>query len=159
MASVPQSGSSASLDSDKYLASPITTILGSIDDPQSEVITLHDIAEAYSTLSRRIRLQAQQATVTTQTHPAFKPFTIHNASLSICLIRDISRCLLNPLSIFSQDSVPLDGLAREEAMERAQAYATLSHHALVFLSDVFSIVAIMNTFLGPFTLSLPCSLF
>lgn len=153
MASVsPQSSSSASpLASDRYLASPVVTILGSIDDPQSEIITLHDLAEAYSTLSRRIRLQAPTVTVTTQIHPAFTSLTTHNASLSLCLIRDISRCLLNPLSIFSQDSVPLNGLAREEFTERAQAYATLSHHALVFLSDVFSIVPLMNTFLGLFT--------
>ncbi|XP_006462383.1 hypothetical protein AGABI2DRAFT_119245 [Agaricus bisporus var. bisporus H97] len=146
MANAPSSSLPSPLDSDQYLASPISTIVRSIDDPQSEIIRLHDLADAYSTLSRRIRLLAPTIIAGTQIYAAFTPFTSHNASFCLCLIRDIGRCLLNPFSIFSQESVP-DGLALEESTERAQAYATLSHHALVFLSDVFSLVPIMNKFL------------
>lgn len=139
------------LDSDKYLFSPLTTILESVDDPQSELITLHDLAEAYATLSLRIRLQAPTISANARLYPALALLDAHNATLSLCLIRDIGRCLLNPFSIFSQqESASDDGSAIEEGTERAQAYATLSHHALVFLSDIFSLTPVTNVFSGLF---------
>ncbi|KAF9441997.1 hypothetical protein P691DRAFT_779598 [Macrolepiota fuliginosa MF-IS2] len=136
------------LDCDTYFASPLAPILDSIDDPQSEFITLHDLAESYATLTRRIRSQAPGLlTNVNRIYPALAPFQTNNTPLSLCLIRDISRCLLNPYSIFSQpESASDDDLSVEEGTERAQAYATLSHHALVFLSDVFSIRPVMNSF-------------
>lgn len=138
---------SSPLESEKYLASPIATILESVNDPQSEVITLHDLTEAYATLSRRIRLQASMILMNKRVYPALSPLQAESHTLTICLIRDIGRCLLNPLSIFSQpESTSDDGLLIEEGAERAQAYATLSHHALVFLSDVFSFISLTKTF-------------
>lgn len=137
------------LDSDKYFASPLATILESINDSQNEYITLHDLAEAYATLSYRIRLQAPALLANNRVFPALKSLQTNNASFSLCLIRDIGRCLLNPYSIFSQpESVDGDSSVIEEGTERAQAYATLSHHVLVFLSDVFSFMPVMNSFSG-----------
>jgi hypothetical protein len=134
------------LDSEEYLASPLATILESINDPQSEIITLHDLTEAYAMLSQRIRLQAASILSNDRTFPAFNVLHIHSYSLYLCLIRDITRCFLNPLSVLSQhDSTSDDGSLVEEGTERAHAYATLSHHALVFLSDVFSYAPLMKT--------------
>ncbi|KXN87615.1 hypothetical protein AN958_08396 [Leucoagaricus sp. SymC.cos] len=124
-----QSKSTSPLDSPNYLISPLTTVLESVNDPQSEIITLHDLTEAYATLSRRIRLQA--ATISKSNdriYPAFTPLQTNSHSLSLCLIQSIS-----------DDGMLIEGT------ERAQAYTTLSHHALVFLSDVFSFVPLANT--------------
>lgn len=144
-----KSNSSSPLNSNKYFTSPLKTILESVNDPQNEFITLHDLAEAYATVSRRIRFLASEILENGPELPAFEPFKTDNVLLSICLTRDVGRCLLNPLTIFSQpQSTSDDGSIIEEGTERAQGYATLSHHALVFLSDVFSLTPVMNIFSG-----------
>ncbi|KAJ3567736.1 hypothetical protein NP233_g6170 [Leucocoprinus birnbaumii] len=134
------------LESEKYFASPLATILESVSDPQSEVITLHDLTEAYATLSCRVRLQSSAISSSERAFPAFIPLQAENHSLSICLIRDIGRCLLNPLLFSQPESASDDSSWIEEGTERALAYATLSHHALVFLSDVFSFISLAGRF-------------
>jgi len=130
------------LDSQNYFSSPLGTILES----QSEIITLHDLAEAYATVSRRVRSCVPTIVLNERIYPAFNPFQAQSHSLAICITRDIGRCLLNPLSITLPESTSRDSLLIEEGTERGQAYATLSQHALVFLSDIFSFVPLTHTF-------------
>jgi len=132
------------LDSRNYFSSPLGTILES----QSEIITLHDLTEAYATLSRRVRFCAPAiVSENKRIYPAFNPFQVQGHSLAICITRDIGRCLLGPLSTLPlPESMNYDGLLIEEGAERGQAYATLSQHALVFLSDIFSFVPLTHAF-------------
>ena len=132
------------LDSRNYFSSPLGTILES----QSEIITLHDLTEAYATLSRRVRFCAPAiVSENKRIYPAFNPFQAQGHSLTICVTRDIGRCLLGPLSTLPlPESMNYDGLLIEEGAERGQAYATLSQHALVFLSDIFSFVPLTHAF-------------
>jgi len=130
------------LDSQDYFSSPLGTILES----QNEIITLHDLAEAYALMSRRVRLCVPAIVRNERIYPAFNPFQAHSHSLTICITRDIGQCLLNPLSIVLSESTSPDSLLIEEGAERGQAYATLSQHALVFLSDIFSFVPLTHAF-------------
>jgi len=130
------------LDSENYFSSPLGTILES----QSEIITLHDLTEAYATVSRRIRSCVPAVVLNERIYPAFNLFQTQSHSLTVCITRDIGRCLLNPLSITLSEPTSYDSLLVEEGAERGQAYATLSQHALVFLSDIFSFVPLTHAF-------------
>jgi len=130
------------LDSQNYFSSPLGTILKS----QSGIITLHDLAEAYATVSRRVRSCVPAIVLNERIYPAFNPFQAQSHSLTICITRDIGLCLLNPLSITLSESTSHDSLLIEEGAERGQAYAALSQHALVFLSDIFSFVPLTHAF-------------
>ncbi|KAG9125150.1 hypothetical protein FRC07_008788 [Ceratobasidium sp. 392] len=103
-----------------YLNSPVSTIVASvsvapspnrIDSDMMDVcgplpMSLHDLAEAYTLLLARLRLQAMtvapDGTVTdteiTPDLPLLQPIQKHHSELAIALARDVARALVKPIS-------------------------------------------------------------
>jgi hypothetical protein len=145
----PQAAQSAytnPLEAADFLSSPLETILESIYDPGLDNISLHDLIEAYSTLSTRIRLQARFL-LQDQPFAAIESLQEHSSSLTYALRRDLRRALLDPSS-HSQQSQFTDISISSHEIQYARAIAALCLHALRFLSDVFVFKALYSVFSG-----------
>ncbi|KAG6916033.1 hypothetical protein DXG01_008756 [Tephrocybe rancida] len=81
---------------ESYLLSPLETIMESLGDYEWECISCHDIIEAYSVLSTRIRSIAHPIMHAEQAPPALLPFKEHAPSLARALKRDLRRAMVDP---------------------------------------------------------------
>lgn len=142
-----------------YLVSPLETLLESLEDPNADYISLHDVIEAYNTLSNRIRSQACAFLDVEPSILALAPLKEHLPQLAQILRRDIRRALVDPPSDLRrgqamEDSPVSDGSMLDDEIQHARNLATLSHHALRFLSDIFRFPALYSLFPGVYICSL-----
>ncbi|GLB45466.1 hypothetical protein LshimejAT787_2300260 [Lyophyllum shimeji] len=134
-----------------YLSSPIETLLESLDDHDLEYITSHDITEAYSTLSTRIRSQARAILRPDRTLPALVPIREHAASIARALRRDIRRALVDPIHHTRKSSSPFGSYYTEMAItdhetQYARDVTTLCHHSLRVVSLIFAFEILYSLF-------------
>ncbi|KAF9005428.1 hypothetical protein BDQ17DRAFT_1353043 [Cyathus striatus] len=133
---------STPLDSRTFFSSPIETLLESLEDPQDEHVTLHDVIEAYAMLSTRIRVLAKtllEVPVTPQ--PALETLQAHSRDLHKCLSRDIQRATAIPLHQFQSDWTVVHTLSEidlpPECLQDSKDIANVCHHALQVIASVF----------------------
>jgi hypothetical protein len=134
-----------------YLNSPLETLLESIDDPESEHISLHDLTEAYNILSNRIRSQMRVILEASQPLPAFNPLKQNSPQLTQSLRRDIRRALIDPSSTSRassslENSLLSNSQVSEDEIKYARDLSSLCHHTLRFLSLVFTVPAMYSIF-------------
>ena len=135
-----------------YLSSPLDTILESMHDPNLRYVSLHDLIEAYSVLSERIRSQLRVIIHATHPLPALAPLEEHASVLARALTRDIRRALIDPSKLRetppSGESSFTNAPMTDHEIQYALDLAVLCHHALRFVSDVFAFKPLYSLFSG-----------
>jgi hypothetical protein len=129
-----------------YFESPIETLVHSVA-PNSD-LSFHDLADAYATLSTRIRSQSQEI-VKDQPFPALRPLKEHSNAILQCLRRDMKQALIDSFldKTTSCESILSDlGSFSEETIEYARNQSVLSHSALRFVCDLFRFAALYSIF-------------
>jgi len=139
----------------EYLLGPIETIVCSQRAPTSGHISLHDITEAYRTLSTRVRESSCHLSVVSASFPALGPLRDNGATVVATLRRDISRGVRSSARHTSSDQSPRPSGPTAEAMsseltmyntDRATDVSTLRHYALRLLSEIFRFPALSSMF-------------
>jgi hypothetical protein len=148
------------MDCHVYLASPIQTIVNSVQDALSEHISLHDVADAYSTLSMRIQDNAYTISHVERALAALELIKARASIVTVALRRDVRRAFVDPLpdafqptSSFSSEnsmfpqSQPIYDLSEDEIKAARDQYY-VCHHALQLLSDIFRFPVLQDLFSG-----------
>ena len=140
-----------------YFLGAVETIACSHSALTSGNLSLHDITEAYHTLSTRIRHSASTLAVGTGSFPALEPLRKKGADVAAALRRDISRALHGSAPRTSENSSsdlsdPIEECVGWEptayAKSRAANLSTLCHYALCLLSEIFRLPALSSVFSG-----------
>ncbi|KAH9168458.1 hypothetical protein EDB89DRAFT_1583918 [Lactarius sanguifluus] len=143
------------LEHPDYFLGPVETIACSLSALSSGRLSLHDITEAYHTLSMRIRRSSITLTVQTKSFPALEPLKRKGADVAAALRRDISWALHGSAPRTSEDSSsslfdPTDeGVSWEPTAynkTRAADLSTLCHYALRLLSEIFRLPVLSSVF-------------
>ena len=138
-----------------YLLGPVETIVRSHQALVSGLLSVHDITEAYRTLSMRFRPLSCHLSAVSDAFPALNPLRDKGAEFVAALRRDISWALRisaahtsGDLSLRSSDpateTVCLGSTIYEA--NRATDYSTLCHYALRLLSEIFRLPALSSVF-------------
>ena len=136
----------------QYLLGPIETIVCSRRAPSFGHLSLHDIAEAYRTLSMRIRDSSDHLTTVSDAFPALESLRDKGADVVAALRRDISRALrISAWQSSDDSSAPTaEPVGWEEVTthnaNRATDFSILSHYALRLLSEIFRFPALSSLF-------------
>jgi hypothetical protein len=141
----------------EYLIGPIETIVYSHQGLVSGHLSLHDVTEAYRTLSTRIRQSSGSLSIAAGPLPALAPLKENSANLVAALRRDISRNLraFGPhiaCDIHSSSSyaVRSEGSVGEEPatynVNCATDVSTQCHYVLLLLSEIFRFPALLSVF-------------
>jgi hypothetical protein len=130
------------MDFPAYFRSPIETLSDSLTYESS--ISLHDLIDAYSTLSMRIRSQSATIVHVDNNHIALRPLKLFSGEIYQCLRRDIRIALDDP---FSEDFMTPKFLDVEtDNVKYARDVLALSLHSLRFISDLFRFQALHSMF-------------
>jgi hypothetical protein len=135
----------------EYLRGPIETIVRSHRALLSGHLSLHDITEAYRTLSMRIRQSSRHLSVASEGFPALEPLRDKGTEVVAALRRDVSRAL--PISA-PHTSGDWSFRSSDHAVETVSTYeadvatdsSTLCHYALRLSSEIFRFPAISSVF-------------
>ena len=136
-----------------YLSSPLDTILESMDDPHLRYVSLHDLIEAYSVLSSRIRTQMNVIIKANRPPPALAPLKEHAPLLARALMRDVRRAFIDPSTSLQKTPPSCESSSAhlpviDHEIQYARDLTILCHHALRFLSDVFVFNPLYSLFTG-----------
>ncbi|KAH8994356.1 hypothetical protein EDB86DRAFT_3078209 [Lactarius hatsudake] len=140
------------LEHSDYFLGPVETIACSLSALSSGRLSLHDITEAYHTLSMRIRRSSSTLTVRTRSFPALEPLKRKGADVAAALRRDISWALHDSAPRASEDSsssLSDEGVSWEPTAynkTRAADLSTLCHYALRLLSEIFRLPVLSSVF-------------
>ncbi|KAG2151294.1 hypothetical protein DEU56DRAFT_777115 [Suillus clintonianus] len=145
-------GHTTPLHDPTYLKSPVQCIVNSLE-PNS-LLSNHDLLDAYSTFSNRIRAEAQKLQQSSASLPALEFLRMKTHALSQALRRDISLAHIDPFvlpRIFtpgeSTPSVPRQSNA--DVVKHAGDSSALCQQALCALSVVFRFHHLYSLFSGP----------
>lgn len=146
------------LSSLTYFQSPLLTLISSLDASTSDTITVHDIIDAYSTLSIRIRSVSTSLSSVTPDNIAIKTIANCSDALAHCLQRDIRRALGDPLASPSQaQGIPSPGRQStqfpEEAVYAALDASALTQHAILTMSILLQVSSLHLLFSGEHIIS------
>jgi hypothetical protein len=135
----------------QYLLGPIETIVCSRRALASGYISLHDLAEAYRTLSMRIRDSSDHLSTVSGAFPALESLRDKGADVVASLRRDILRALRISARQSSDDSsAPTTETVGCELTTqnttRAADFSILCHYALRLLSEIFRLPALSSLF-------------
>jgi len=135
----------------QYLLGPIETIVCSRRALASGHLSLHDLAEAYRTLSMRIRDSSDHLSAVSDAFPALESLRDKGADVAAALRRDISRALRISAWQSSEDSsAPTAETVGCELTthyaNRATDFSILCHYALRLLSGIFRLPALSSLF-------------
>jgi hypothetical protein len=135
----------------QLLLGPVETIVCSRRALVSGHLSPHDVAEAYCTLSTRIRESSGHLSAVSDPFPALESLRDKGADVAAALRRDILRAL--PISAWrssDDSSVPTaETVGQELAMQNgyhATDFSILCHYALRLLSEIFSLPALSSVF-------------
>ncbi|KAH9019472.1 hypothetical protein EDB84DRAFT_1566051 [Lactarius hengduanensis] len=143
------------LERSDYFLGPVETIACSHDALTSGRLSLHDITEAYHTLSMRIRHSSSTLTVGTRTFPALELLRQKGADVVAALRRDISWALHGSAPrTYEDSSFSLSGSTERTVgweptvynKSRAADLSTLCHYALCLLSEIFRLPVLSSVF-------------
>jgi len=133
--------------SETYFASPIQTLTESIKDPRQDWITTHDLVEAYNVLSTRIRSQIHDILRVDKPLPQLAIFKEQSSQIVECISRDLERLLPSPFeSQHGGRSYYSDRSLSDDDLYVAINHATLCHHALRFMTDIFTFQFLYSNF-------------
>lgn len=144
-----------------YFASPVQTLVNSVQDAASEAISLHDIADAYSTLSLRIQVHAHAMSGVDRVLIALDLIKSQASIVATALRRDIRRAFIDPIPephqsavSFASDDwiVPRTTVLGDVELKLARDQSFVCHHSLQFLSDVFRLPALRDAFPGGYAI-------
>jgi hypothetical protein len=139
----------------EYLIGPIETIVCSHKGLVSGHFSLHDVTEAYRTLSMRIRQSSGSLSIASGPYPALGPLRENSANLVAALRRDISRNLRGfgphtACDMHSSSTVHSEGDVGGEPATYGVNYAidvsTQCHYVLLLLSEIFRFPALLSVF-------------
>lgn len=135
----------------QYLLGPIETIVCSRRALASGHLSLHDLSEAYRTLSMRIRDSSDHLSTVSDVFPALESLRDKGADVVAALRRDISRALrISAWQSSVDSSAPTAETVRCEVMthneNRARDISILCHYALRLLSEIFRLPALSSLF-------------
>ena len=138
------------VSSKTYFDSPIRTLCESINDPGGLFISVHDLMEAYSVLSTRLRVIFNEATCTTLPTPCLAGFHEFSSDITQCISRDIQRPLPSPFDSQQDFSSYLDYDAATdlEELQLTMDNISLCHYALRIASDIFTFSTLYSIFPG-----------
>lgn len=145
------------MQSSVYFASPIQTLVDSVQDATSEHVSLHDIADAYSTLSTRVQVHANAISRVDRALAALDLLKSQASVVVTALRRDIRRAFVDPVpgvhqsvvSFASDDWIaPRQTVLGDIELKLARDQSFVCHHSLQFLSDVFRFPALQESFSG-----------
>src|SRR6266849_6087072 len=140
------------LYSSQYILGPIETIVCSRRALAFGHLSLHDVAEAYRTLSMRIRDSSDHLSTVSDAFPALESLRDKGADVVAALRRDISRALRVSAWQSSDDSsAPTTEtvgceLTSPHNANRATDFSILCHYALRLLSEIFRLPALSSLF-------------
>jgi hypothetical protein len=146
-----------SMQSSIYFASPVQTLVDSVQDATSEHISLHDIADAYSTLSMRVQVHANAISRVDRALTALDLIKSQASVVVTALRRDIRRAFVDPVPgphqsvvSFASDDwiVPRQAVLGDIELKLARDQSFVCHHSLQFLSDIFRFPALQESFSG-----------
>lgn len=134
-----------------YFKSPIETLKESLEDPSHSHMSLHDIAEAYTTLCARILTVTASISQNKQEPPALHILKKEASYISRCLHRDISRALNDNIVLSNgRDQIPNSMSSTLDITEEDAYYARdeimVCHCALQTLSNIFTFPALQSGF-------------
>lgn len=144
------------LSSLTYFQSPLLTLISSLDASTSDTITVHDIIDAYSTLSIRIRSVSTSLSSVTPDNIAIKTIANCSDALAHCLQRDIRRAFGDPLASPSQaQGIPGRQSTQfpEEAVYAALDASALTQHAILTMSILLQVSSLHLLFSGEHVIS------
>lgn len=144
------------LSSLTYFQSPLLTLISSLDASTSDTITVHDIIDAYSTLSIRIRSVSTSLSSVTPDNIAIKTIANCSDALAHCLQRDIRRAFGDPLASPSQaQGIPGRQSTQfpEEAVYAALDASALTQHAILTMSILLQVSSLHLLFSGEHIIS------
>ena len=147
----------------KFFSSPLDTLLESIHDRDAEYLSIHDLIEAYSAISTRIRSQVDIIMAARQPPPALAFLGEHTSSLTRALRRDILRCFVDPSHDLRTTPPPGESFSSDASMtdheiQYARDLSAVCHYSLRLLSDIFSFKLLYSLFQSvfpPFRFILP----
>jgi hypothetical protein len=128
----------------QYLLGPIETIVCSRRALAFGNLSLHDFAEAYRTLSMRIRDSSDHLSTVSDAFPALESLRDKGDDVVAALRRDILRALRISAWQSSDDS-SAPPVATNNA-NRATDFSILCHYALRLLSEIFRLPALSSLF-------------
>jgi hypothetical protein len=132
------------MDFPAYFRSPIETLSDSLTYGSS--VSLHDLTDAYSTLSMRIRSQSGTIVHVDKNHIALRPLKLFSGELYQCLRRDIRIALDDPFSNTEDFMTPKLLDVETDNVKYARDVLALSLHSLRFISDLFRFQALHSMF-------------
>ena len=134
--------------SETYFASPLQTLSESIKDPGQDWITTHDLVEAYNVLSARIRSHVHDILIVDKPLPPLAIFKEHSSQIAECISRDLERLLPSPFesSQHAGRSYYSDRSLSGDDLYIATNNATLCHHTLRFMTDIFTFQSLYCNF-------------
>ncbi|KDR82379.1 hypothetical protein GALMADRAFT_237661 [Galerina marginata CBS 339.88] len=137
--------------SPSYFTSAIRTLKASTSHPAQECISIHDLVEAYNTLSNKIRMEINF--ITSDEPPLFLAiFKEESSHIVGCLARDIRRVLPNSFDSqpqphsFADLSYFSETAPNEDDLRTIRENNTLCQYALRFVSDIFTFPALYSNF-------------
>jgi hypothetical protein len=139
------------LSHSEYFLGPIETIVCSYEGLASGRLSLHDITEAYRTLSMRIRHSLGSISIASGPLPALEPLRENSTNVIAAWRRDISRTL----RAFSQHTSHSSSACSEGRMSwEPAAYnvihaidcSTQCHYVLRLLSEIFRFPVLFSIF-------------
>ena len=130
----------------QYLLGPIETIVCSRRALASGYLSLHDLAEAYRTLSMRIRDSSDHLSTVSDAFPALESLRDKGADVVAALRRDVSRAVRTLAWQSSDDSSAVGCELATHNANRATNSSILCHYALRLLSEIFRLPALSSLF-------------
>ena len=150
-----------------YFFSPADTLIASLDQSSFDGLTVHDLLDAYSTFSLRIKAVAAVLSQDTISHEdellALRYIRDNSTLLSRSIQRDIRRALFDPLpdtsNVANFDTLAnpaFPGLtASDDRLYAAKYTSLLCQHALQLVSNVFHLPLLYRLFPSTLTQSRP----
>ncbi|KAF9241176.1 hypothetical protein BU15DRAFT_73648 [Melanogaster broomeanus] len=151
--SVSLAGLTNTLEDPSYLLSPIETITDSFHEHSST--SVHDLLDAYSTFSSRIRSHNQMLRDCARPLPSLDCLRVNKDDFLQALRRDIGFAHIDILSIFSRSRPSLDeamfggsihASIKVDARQRARDSSSLCVHALCAIATIFRFPAFHSLF-------------
>lgn len=147
--------------SETYFDSPIRTLRQSVKDSGEFDILAHDLIEAYSVLSIRVRhvvYETPSPTTASSSLPSLQVFAEYSSEIIQCVSRDVQCLLHSPFDSYPQHDYSGDQSSDLETnWEDVQIQAdnkSLCLYALRFASDLFTFSVLYSQFSGENTVIL-----
>ncbi|CAL1712298.1 unnamed protein product [Somion occarium] len=137
-----------------YFRSPVCTLVASLEDEYHEVVSFHDVCQAYDLLCLRIqRIAEALLTHVNPVPPVLTCLQKYSSSIARCLRRDINCAFTYPLTDPPRpnrqipDSVPLlFHNPPDDEVKVAEDASAICQHAIRLASIMFKFPALFNLF-------------